>query len=58
MASTRMACIDGGASAQEDQYLKILGAAKRFEEKDRELLIYSEGYDKPLRFSRQTTPKP
>ncbi len=58
MASTRMACIDGGASAQEDQYLKILGTAKRFEEKDGELLIYSEGYYQPLRFSRQTTPKP
>lgn len=57
-ASTRMACMDGGASSQEDRYLKILAAAKRYEVKDDVLLIYPEGADKPLRFSRQTTAKP
>ncbi len=57
-ASTRMACMDGGVSTQEDKYLKILGAAKRYEIKDGDLLIYAEGSDKPLQFSRQAAAKP
>lgn len=31
--------------------MKALAAAKRFELKDYTLLIYAEGYDKPLRFT-------
>ena len=58
LASSQMACGEDGVSAQENQYLKLLGAAKRFELKDGVLLIYSEGSKKPLRFSRQTTAKP
>ncbi len=57
-ASTRMACMDGGVSAQEDQYLKLLTAAKRFEIKSDILLIYAEGSDNPLQFSRQASAKP
>lgn len=52
LASTRMACMDNGVSSQETQYLKALQAATRFELKDSTLLIYAEGYDKPLRFTR------
>jgi len=52
LASTRMACMDGGVSTQEDAYLKALGAATRYEYRDPDLLIYATGYDKPLRFTR------
>ena len=52
LASTRMACMDSGVSAQEDAYLKALGAANRYEYRDPDLLIYAVGYDKPLRFTR------
>jgi heat shock protein HslJ len=57
-ASTRMACMDGGVSAQEDQYLKLLTAANRYQIKDGALLIYADGVEKPLIFSRQATTKP
>lgn len=52
LASTRMACTDAGVSAEEDAYLKALGAANRYEYRDPDLLIYATGYDKPLRFTR------
>ena len=55
IASTRMACIDGGVSAQEDAYLKALNAANRYQLRDSDLLIYVAGYDKPLRFTRAAT---
>lgn len=52
LASTRMACMDGGVSAQEDAYLKALNAANRYEIGNGDLLIYATGYEKPLRFTR------
>lgn len=58
MASTRMACVDNAISVQEDRYLKLLGAAKRFELKDNSLLIFVAGSNKPLRFAPQTTAQP
>jgi heat shock protein HslJ len=58
LASTRMACADNAVSSQETEYLKALAAAKRFELKDYTLLIYAEGYDKPLRFTRTTPATP
>lgn len=58
LASTRMACADNAVSSQATEYLKALGAAKRFEWKEPTLLIYAEGYGKPLRFTRVTTAKP
>jgi heat shock protein HslJ len=58
LASTRMACADNAASSQETEYLTALAAAKRFELKDSTLLIYAEGYDKPLRFTRTTPATP
>jgi len=58
LASTRMACADNAVSSQETEYLKALGAAKRFEWKEPTLLIYAQGYEKPLRFTRVTPAKP
>jgi heat shock protein HslJ len=58
LASTRMACADNAVSAQEDQYLKLLEAAKRFEIKDDSLLIFADGSERPLRFTRQTASHP
>jgi heat shock protein HslJ len=58
LASTRMACMDNGVSSQETEYLKALEAAKRFEMKDSTLLIYAEGYEKPLRFTRAVASMP
>jgi heat shock protein HslJ len=58
LASTRMACADNAVSSQETEYLKVLGAAKRFEWKEPNLRIYAEGYGQPLRFKRVTPAKP
>lgn len=58
LASTRMACMDNGVSSQETQYLKALQAAKRFELEDSTLLIYADGYDQPLRFTRAAASTP
>jgi serine/threonine protein kinase len=58
LASTRMACPDDAVNSQEMEYLKALAAAKRLELKDAALLIYAEGYDKPLRFTRTTPATP
>lgn len=51
MGSTRMACAES-VMKQEAEYLKALAAAERFELKDSELLIYSKGFEKPLRFAK------
>lgn len=53
LASTRMACMSEAASNQEMKYLKALEGATRYEWKDPYLLIYSEGLEKPLRFTKQ-----
>jgi heat shock protein HslJ len=58
LASTRMACVDESVSKQEDAYLKALGAATRYSYQDPYLLIYCEGFDKPLRFVRATPSQP
>jgi len=58
LASTRMACMDNGVSDQEDRYFKALGAATRYALENGDLLIYCEGYAKPLRFSRAAAGKP
>ncbi len=52
LAATRMACMENDISEQEDRYLKALGAATRYELRGEKLLIYFEGNDKPLAFSR------
>jgi heat shock protein HslJ len=58
LASTRMACMENGVSDQEAHYLKALGAATRYALENGDLLIYCEGYEKPLRFSRAAPAKP
>ena len=58
LASTRMACAPAELGVQEGKYLKALGAASHYALQDSDLLIYSEGYDKPLRFSRSANAKP
>ena len=52
LAMTRMACADNDINRQEDIYMKALGAAVRYSYEDPDLLIYAEGYEKPLRFTR------
>ncbi len=52
LASTRMACMNNGVGDQEDRYIKALGAATRYALENGRLLIYCEGYAKPLPFSR------
>jgi len=52
LASTRMACMDNNISQQEDAYLKALQAATHFSYQYPYLLIYTEGFEQPLRFTR------
>lgn len=58
LASTRMACLNDNVGAQEDKYLKALGAATRYAWQDPYLVIHCDGYDKPLRFTRLPATKP
>jgi heat shock protein HslJ len=58
LASTRMACADNAVSAQEDNYLMALGAATRYAYRDPYLLIYADGFAKPLRFTRTPSGAP
>ena len=58
LASTRMACMDAGVNAQEARYLKALQGATRYSLENGNLLIYCEGYEKPLRFSPAPAVKP
>jgi heat shock protein HslJ len=52
LAGTRMACAAEAVGNQEAKYLKALEGATRYEWKDPYLLIYSDGLEKPLRFTR------
>jgi heat shock protein HslJ len=52
VASTRTACGDDALTAEEAQFLKFLSAANRFEMTDPFLLLFAEGYQQPLHFSR------
>ena len=58
LASTRMACMDEATSKQEDNYFKALDAATRYSYQDPYLLIYAQGFDKPLRFTRAVGNQP
>ena len=51
LAATKMSCGDA-ADTQERKYLDALQAAERFAVDGPELLIYSKGVEKPLRFGR------
>src|SRR5580704_14179425 len=54
LGSTRMACPEA-VMKQETKYLAALQAANHFEWKDPYLLVYSKGWEKPLRFTPLTT---
>src|SRR5580693_5169817 len=54
LGSTRMACQEA-VMKQETRYLAALQAANHFEWKDPYLLVYSKGWEKPLRFTRLAT---
>jgi heat shock protein HslJ len=54
LGSTRMACPEA-VMKQETKYLAALQAANHFEWKDPYLLVYSKGWEKPLRFTRLAT---
>jgi len=52
LAGTRMACASEAVGNQEAKYLKALEGATRFEWKEPYLLIYSDGMEKPMRFTK------
>lgn len=52
LAGTRMACVSEAVSNQEMRYMKALEGAIRVEWKDPYLLIYCDGLEKPLRFTK------
>lgn len=52
-----MACLNDDVGAQEDKYLKVLGAATRYAWQNPYLVIYCDGYNKPLRFTRAPASK-
>lgn len=52
LAATKMSCGDA-ADAQERKYLDALQAAERYALDGSELLVYSAGAAKPLRFARR-----
>jgi heat shock protein HslJ len=56
LATTMMACVDPKLGAQETTYLKALGRASRYEWQAPYLMIYCDGFDKPLRFTRAASP--
>jgi heat shock protein HslJ len=57
LASTRMMCPEPVMN-QETKYINALQAADHFEWKAPYLLIYSKGFEKPLRFTRMPPSKP
>jgi heat shock protein HslJ len=58
LASTRMACMDDAVNQQETTYFKALDAANRYSYQNPYLLIYADGFDKPLRFTRASGNQP
>ena len=57
IAATRRACAPD-VTGQEEKYLAALQNAERITSAGPDLLIYSKGTDKPLRFTRATGAKP
>ena len=53
LGSTRMACPEAVMN-QESRYFQALEAAERYTRNGDELLVYAQGFDKPLRFTRMT----
>lgn len=57
IATTRRACAPD-VSAQEEKYLAALQGAERIASAGPDLVVYSKGIDKPMRFTRATGAKP
>jgi heat shock protein HslJ len=57
IAATRRACAPD-VTGQEEKYLAALQSAERITSAGPDMLIYSKGTDKPLRFTRATGAKP
>lgn len=55
LVSTKRACVDPQAQKQENRYFRALENAQQVSLEESNLLIYSEGFDKPLRFSQVTS---
>jgi heat shock protein HslJ len=53
LISTKRACAEEAANAQETTYLAALGAAERWEIRENILFIYPAGRSQPLRFVRR-----
>ena len=53
LISTKRACADEAANAQETAYLAALGAAERWEIREDFLFIYPADRSQPLRFARR-----
>lgn len=52
LVSTKRACVEPQAQEQENYYFRALESAQQVSLAGPDLLIYSEGFDQPLRFSR------
>lgn len=50
--ATKRACVDSRVQEQEIRYFRALEGAQRFSLEGQDLLIHSEVFDKPLRFSQ------
>jgi heat shock protein HslJ len=57
IATTRRACAPD-VTGQEEKYLAALQNAERIASAGPDLLVYSKGSDKPLRFTRGASAKP
>lgn len=55
LIATKRACVDPRAQEQESRYFSVLEGAQQFSLEGSDLLIYSKGLAKPLRFSRLTS---
>lgn len=55
LIATRRACVDPRAQEQENRYFRGLEGAQQVSVEGPALLIYSKGFEKPLRFSRLTS---
>ena len=56
LLSTKMACVDDAANAQESKYLSALEKAERFAVEGNTLRIFVRGTAAPLRFTRAAKP--
>lgn len=56
LVTTMMTCPDTKVGQQESTYLKALQSVTRYEWHDPYLVVFSDGFEKPLQFTRARTP--